>query len=118
MALPHVPVVLLVLIFLTGCGRQSPASPTSDALMVSGYVYQQMTPDSGEPPIAGVLITLRDENGTQSTALSDVNGFYRIPARAGEVTVNVSKEGYKTHELRFGVTDDTVLNFSLTPLEP
>ena len=41
-----------------------------------------------------------------------------LPATAGEVTVSVSKDGYQTRELRFDVTDDTVLNFSLTPLLP
>ena len=117
-AVARVPGTLLVLVLLNGCGGQSPVSPTENSLMVSGHVYQHLTPESGEPPIAGVLITLRHAKGAESTSLTDGDGFYRIPATAGEVTVSVSKDGYQTRELRFDVTDDTVLNFSLTPLLP
>ena len=115
-ALPHILAALLVLVFLSGCSRQSLVSPTGNSVMLSGHVYQQMTPESGEPPIAGVLITLRDRDGAERAVTTDRDGFYTVPAGAGEVTVRVSKEGYQARELRFDVTDDTVLNFSLTPL--
>jgi hypothetical protein len=110
------PAVLLAIAVLTGCGQQSPVSPTGDSLIVSGYVYREMTAGSGEPALADVVITLRDEDGDESTAVSDRRGFYRVRAAAGEVVVRAAKDGYSTRESRFEVTDSTVLNFSLTPL--
>lgn len=111
-----VPAVLLLTAVLAGCGQQSPVSPTGDSLMVSGYVYREMTAGSGEPAIADVTITLRDAAGAESTAVSDRRGFYRVRATAGDVVVSAAKEGYATRESRFEVTDSTVLNFSLSPL--
>lgn len=111
-----IPAVLLVTAALTGCGRHSPVSPTSGSLMVSGYVYREMTASSGEPALGDVMITLRDADGAESTAVSDRRGFYRVRAAPGEVVVSAAKEGYTTRESRFEVTDSTVLNFSLSPL--
>ena len=121
-------VVLLALLVLSACGEQaSPVSPTNNArpanqaanapLMISGYVYQEVS-SAGEPPIADAVITLRDAQGEESTAMSDRRGFYRINATPGEVVVTATKEGYNTRESRFDVTDSTVLNFGLAPLLP
>lgn len=111
-----IPALLLVTAALTGCGQQSPVSPTGDSLMVSGYVYREMTASSGEPALGDVTITLRDADGAESTAVSDRRGFYRVRAAPGQVVVSAAKEGYSTRESRFEVTDSTVLNFSLSPL--
>jgi hypothetical protein len=117
-SLGFVPAAFSLLAILSGCGGLSPASPTAAPLMVTGYVYQRMTQGSGEPPIADAVISLRDEDGTEFTARSDERGFYRIRATAGEVVMTAAKEGYKTRESRFDVTDSTVLNFSLAPIAP
>ena len=122
--------VALVLVVLAGCDGRTPVSPSSegvsgvtvspssDGLTVSGYVYQALTRDAGEPPIADALITLRDASGTESTALTDRRGFYKVRGTASEVVVSVVKEGYSTRESRFDLTESTVLNFSLTPRLP
>ena len=117
--------VPLVLAILPGCDGRTPVSPSSDrlmvnasGLMVSGYVYQALARDVGEPPIAGALITLRDAAGTASMAVSDRRGFYQVPGTASEVVVSVAKEGYGTRESRFALTESTVLNFSLAPILP
>ena len=68
--------------------------------------------------IADALISLRNEEGTEFTALSDDRGYYRIRATTGEVVMTAAKDGYKTRESRFDVTDSTVLNFSLAPIAP
>jgi carboxypeptidase family protein len=113
------PAALFLLGILSGCSRSvSPVSPTTGPLMVTGYVYQRMTPGSGEPPIADALISLRDEDGTEFTAQSDASGYYRIRATPGEVVMTAGKEGYKTRESRFDVSDSTVLNFSLALIAP
>lgn len=113
------PAALFLLGILSGCSSSvSPVSPTTGPLMVTGYVYQRMTPGSGEPPIADALISLRDEDGTEFTSQSDDRGYYRIRATAGEVVMTAAKEGYKTRESRFDVTDSTVLNFSLALIAP
>ena len=122
-SLKHPWAVLFALIVVTGCADHgSPVSPTSigssgrhAALMVSGYVYQQAS-EAGEPPIADVLITLRDAQGAERTATTDRRGFYSVRAMQGEVVVIAAKEGYNTRESRFEVTDSTVLNFGLEPV--
>ena len=120
--------VMLALVVLSACGEQvSPVSPTNNAcaareaanvpLMISGYVYQEVS-SAGEPPIADAVITLRDAQGAENTAMSDRRGFYAIRATQGEVVVTATKAGYNTRESRFDVTDSTVLNFGLAPLLP
>ena len=120
--------IMVTLLLLSGCGDQvSPVSPTNNAgtaraaadaaLMISGYVYQEASL-AGEPPIADVVITLRDAQGAERTATSDRRGFYLIRTPLGEVVVTAAKQGYNTSESRFDVTDSTVLNFGLTPLLP
>jgi hypothetical protein len=117
--------VPLVLMVLPGCDGRSLVSPSSHqpvlsetGLTVSGYVYQSLARDLGEPPIANALITLRDAAGTENTAVSDRRGFYTVQGTASEVVVSVAKEGYDTRESRFDLTESTVLNFSLTPVLP
>jgi len=120
-SLKHAWAVLFALVVVTGCSdHSSPVSPTGSnarnaALMVSGYVYQQAS-DVGEPPIADVLITLRDAQGAERTATTDRRGFYSVRATAGEVLVIAAKDGYNTRESRFEVSDSTVLNFGLEPV--
>ena len=120
--------VMLALLVLSACGDQaSPVSPTINAssaseaanaaLMISGYVYQEAS-SAGEPPIADAVITLRDAQGAENTAVSDRRGFYAIRVTQGEVVVTATKAGYNTRESRFDVTDSTVLNFGLSPLLP
>jgi len=74
-----------------------------------------MLPGAGEPPIADVLITVTDDGGEESSARTDGTGFYSVRAAVGAVVVTASKDGYKTREARFEVSDSTVLNFSLRP---
>jgi hypothetical protein len=111
-----VPVVLLLVGILSACGQESPVAPTGDALMVSGYVYREMSAATGEPALADAVITLRDEDGAETTAVSDTRGYYRVRAAAGEVVISAAKNGYNPRESRFEMTDSTVLNFSLSPL--
>jgi hypothetical protein len=117
--------LLLTLGLLVGCGDQtSPLSPTGTArdqrnvsIMVSGHVYQRAS-SVGEPPLADVLITLRDARGAEGTAKSDHRGFYSIQATPGDVVITAAKEGYSTSESRFDAARSTVLNFGLEPLLP
>ena len=85
--------------------------------MLTGYVYQVMLPGAGEPPIADVVITVTEEDGETSSARTDSVGYYSVRAATGTVVVTASKDGYKTRQSRFDVTDSTVLNFSLRPTD-
>jgi hypothetical protein len=105
---------LLSCAFLAACGR-SPGAPAGATPLLTGYVYKVMLPGAGEPPIADVLITVADEDGEASSARTDDAGFYSVRAAVGAVVVTASKDGYKTREARFEVSDSTVLNFSLRP---
>jgi hypothetical protein len=107
--------VVSVVALLPGCGGESPVASTGGPLMISGYIYKQMTPGSGEPPIADVLITVRHAGGVETTTSSDGRGFYSVRTATGTVVVTAAKDGYETGESRFDVTDSTVLNFGLMP---
>ena len=85
--------------------------------MLTGYVYEVMLPGAGEPPIADVVITVTEEDGETSSARTDSVGFYNVRAATGTVVVTASKDGYKTRQSRFDVTDSTVLNFALRPTD-
>jgi carboxypeptidase family protein len=83
--------------------------------MLTGYVYEVMLPGAGEPPISEVLITVTAEAGEASSSRTDDAGFYSVRAATGPVVVTASKDGYRTRQARFDMTDSTVLNFSLRP---
>jgi hypothetical protein len=114
--------VLLPLAVLAGCSDRisppvAPSSAADNLPVISGYVYQEVSA-AGEPPIFGALITLRNVQGAESTALSDRRGFYFIRTTPGEVVITASKEGYGTRESRFEVSGSMILNFGLTPALP
>ena len=108
-------VVLLALVSVPGCGGSSPLAPGSGPPTISGYVYLSFTPDTGEPPLEDVLITVRDSTGAETTTVSGRSGYYRVRAAMGTVVVTASKPGYETRQSRFDVRESTVLNFSLKP---
>jgi hypothetical protein len=107
--------VLLALIIVPGCRSSSPVAPDGARPTISGYVYQTLTRDTGEPPLVDVVITVRNATGQETTALSDRRGFYSVSAAMGMVVVTAAKEGFETRQSRFDVTESTVLNFGLTP---
>ena len=108
-------VVLLTLVIVPGCAGSSPLAPGSAAPTISGYVYLSFTPDTGEPPLADVVISVRDTTGAETTTVSDRSGYYNVRAAMGMVVVTASKPGFETRQSRFGVSESTVLNFSLKP---
>ncbi|HEU4928046.1 MAG TPA: carboxypeptidase-like regulatory domain-containing protein [Vicinamibacterales bacterium] len=108
-------VVLLTLVTVPGCAGSSPLAPGSAPPTISGYVYLSFTPDTGEPPIEDVLITVRDSTGAERTTVSGRSGYYSVRAEMGTVVVTASKPGYETRQSRFDVSESTVLNFSLKP---
>jgi hypothetical protein len=106
-------VVLLAVVIVGGCERSSPVGPDSGPPTISGYVYRSFTADTGEPPLADVVVTVRDATGVETTALTDSRGFYSVRAAMGLVVVTAAKTGYETGQSRFDVTESTVLNFGL-----
>ena len=108
-------VVLLTLVIVPGCAGSSPLAPGSAPPTISGHVYLSFTPDTGEPPLEDVVITVRDATGAERTTVSSRNGYYSVRATMGTVVVTASKPGYQTRESRFDVAESTVLNFSMKP---
>jgi hypothetical protein len=100
----------------SGCSSSgSPVAPEAQAATISGYIYFQDAA-GGEPPIANVLISVKERDGSQSTAVSNAKGFYTVSARSGSISITASKEGYEAKEWQFVLSSDTILNFSLTPM--
>jgi len=108
-------VALLTLPVVPACSGSSPVAPGSRPPTISGYVYLSFTPDTGEPPLADVVIAVRDSTGSETTTVSDRSGYYNLRAAMGMVVVTASKPGYETRQTRFDVAESTVLNFSMKP---
>lgn len=104
---------------LPACAQQLPGAPDDRTLLtISGYVYQEGSPESGEPLLANVLITVQEAEGLPRTAETDDVGFYTVSVRGGTVSVTASKDGYATRASNFDLSKSTVLNFSLAPSLP
>jgi hypothetical protein len=99
------------------CAQQLPGAPSATTLLtISGYVYQQETPELGEPALADVLITVQETEGFVRTAQTDGMGFYTVSLRAGTtISITASKVGYTTRSSTVDLSKSAVLNFSLTP---
>ena len=68
----------------------------------------------GDPPLADALVEVTGADGLKESGFSDDDGFYKIAAPPGGVTVTASKPGFETKTSEFMLVTDTVLNFSLT----
>jgi hypothetical protein len=103
----------------SGCGRASPLSPDAALVTISGYVYFQAP--AGEPMIDNALVTVADAEGSEDgsvprwLAATNGDGFYAVTVRPGRISITASKEGYEAKVWHLQLSDDTVLNFSLTP---
>jgi hypothetical protein len=105
-----------VLLPASGCGGRSAVAPdsTQQAIVIpaiSGWVHEDVT--WGDPPLADAVVEVTGADGSKKTAISNADGFYRIAAGPGSVTVTASKPGYATRTSEFILATDTVLNFSL-----
>ena len=113
-------ICLLIVLALCGCGG-SPTAPdvvqrppeSVDVATISGRIY--VGGGAVQNPIAGASVEINEADGTSATVVSDAEGFYRMTARRGSVTVTASKAGYEAKEWQFDLLSDTVLNFSLSP---
>jgi FlaG/FlaF family flagellin (archaellin) len=89
------------------------AQPAADVATISGRIYAN--DGSLYPPIRDALIEVNEADGTSGTVVTDAEGFYRISARRGSVTITASREGYEAKQWQFDLLNDMVLNFSLSP---
>ena len=104
-----------------GCGGslagpdpvQQTSQPAADLAEISGRIYSSVGPMY--PSIANAVVEVNEADGSSATVVSDADGFYRISARRGSVTITASKEGYEAKQWQFDLLNDTVVNFSLTP---
>ena len=107
--------VFVVISGLAGCGNALPMAPSLAGPTLSGHIYQDHTPSTGEPLLADALVTVTDADGSARSAVSDRLGFYTVSTAAGAISVSVSKDGYHTGVKQVALANDTVLNFSLSP---
>ena len=91
---------------------QQPTAP-EDAAAITGQIYDNAT--GVDRAIPDALVEVNQSDGSSLTATTNANGFYRIVARRGAVTITASKDGYESTQWQFDLTNDTVLNFSLSP---
>lgn len=97
----------------SGCSRGWPVSAVAELATISGYVYFQ-DPGGGEPQIADVLISVTEGDGSQRSALSNAAGFlHNIRAVGQRVDCCVEKRVH-SKGVHLVLSNDTVLNFSLT----
>jgi hypothetical protein len=106
---------LLLVVIGLGCDRASPLSPDAGLVTITGYVYFQNS-SGGEPMIHNAVIAVEDDSGSRTQAASRPDGFYTISVKPGRISITASKEGFEAKVIQAEVSDDTVLNFSLTPM--
>lgn len=109
---------ILVGVVLSACSGSAPMLTAASGLpaTITGHVYESFTAGSGEPLLHDVAITVKHTGGSEYSARTDGEGFYRVAATVGAVTVTVTKAGYETKVSEFYLASDTSLNFSLVTL--
>lgn len=101
-----------------GCSSSVPSAPALD-FTVSGYVYGQHNGENGEPLIVDAVITARDADGHDISAVTDSKGFYTVRVRSGAVSIGATKAGYDASlSQEFTLSGNTVLNFRLLAKSP
>jgi hypothetical protein len=108
----------LVGVALSACGDSAPALTAASGLpaTITGRVYESFTAQSGEPLLDDVAVSVKHTGGSEYVARTDGEGFYRVAATVGSVTVTVTKAGYETKVSEFYLASDTSLNFSMVTL--
>lgn len=114
----------LAVLILTGSGCSSPSpvapgatqqgsQPAAQFAAISGQVYANVT--WGNPPITDAIIRVTDADGSIKFIATDEQGFYKVLARPGDVSITASKEGYEARTWELTLLKDIVLNFGLAP---
>ncbi|MGB2715653.1 MAG: carboxypeptidase-like regulatory domain-containing protein [Vicinamibacterales bacterium] len=111
---PYRLLMLMTFVCPISCETKLPTVAEGRLLTISGYIYQRETVQQGEPLLADALITVHHADGSESTVLSDADGFYTISVRPGSVSIMVSKNDYASQGSQFALVHNVVLNFSLT----
>lgn len=69
-------------------------------------------------PLDGVLVSIKEPNGTELNALSDSEGFFQKGIRGGTVLVTFSKDGYKSHSEKVVLSPEYLNEVNQFELEP
>src|SRR5262245_51420392 len=69
-------------------GAQPLSPPESAAASLSGWVYA--TVEWGDPPIADAVVRVEAADGSVTTTVSDVNGFYALSVPGGARVVSIT----------------------------
>ena len=114
--------VLVIALTTAGCAVRSPLtpdapmperSPATGLATISGWVYANVS--WADPPVPNALIEVHAADGWTTTTVSDLNGFYKVFVRPGNVSITTSKEGLETKTCQVRLLTHTVLNFFLAP---
>jgi hypothetical protein len=88
--------------------------------VLSGRVYRNGE-DGASVPIAGAVVAADpfgdDPTGVIFDAVTNEAGEYRMELVAARFRVQAFKEGFRSDQVELNVTEDTVQNFLLTPVE-
>ncbi|MCX6660957.1 MAG: carboxypeptidase regulatory-like domain-containing protein [Euryarchaeota archaeon] len=92
----------------------------SETAILRGYISSA---HNGTPLVANVSLRWRDnlQQTYRNTTVSDVNGFYQMDVAPGQISLDISKEGYFPEApIEFNITDAQTIwtNVSLYPLPP
>ena len=85
----------------------------SHSAVLSGLVVGQ-----DDKPLGGVLIEVTGD-GYSYKGITNKSGIYRIiniPLLFGIWDISISKEGYRQAHIQSQITQDTIINFTLTPI--
>ena len=105
---------LAIILAAAGCSERSPLAPEASAsATISGWVYASVS--WADPPVPDAHIEVHAADGSNTTTVSDLRGFYEVSVRPGTVVITTSKEGYDETTYQVMLLTDTTLNFFLDP---
>ena len=105
---------LAIILAAAGCSERLPLAPDASAsATISGWVYASV--NWADPPVPDAHIEVHAADGSKTTTVSDLHGFYHVCVRPGSVVITTSKEGYDATTYQVMLLTDTTLNFFLDP---
>lgn len=83
-----------------------PPAPAAESATIQGRIYARVS--WGDPLLADARIEVKEVDGSETTVLSDADGFYEMAVRPGLISITASKEGYEAKTWEFTLSKDTV----------
>jgi len=112
--------LFVAVLLSTSCGdSQSPPEPAALSPTPSSYTLSGTITDAATGlPLSGARVEILDGQHRAESAASNGQGVYSLGQLLGNMNVSAAHEGYATERTGATLTQNTTLNFALSPLAP